>query len=183
MAQVGHSSAIRSSTPETPPADGTVAFDPAGIAEISRVLNALLADSFALYLKTKNFHWRASGPHFAVYPIAYHLEFGEHADELFASTDELAARVRAIGGRKLPLGEIGQLRRVRDSEKRFVQPSEMLGEMIDDNEALMQALRDAHGLCERYKDTASVSLLETFMDQTERRSWFLLEISREADGG
>jgi len=181
MAQVGLSRTIVSKAIETSPADGAMGLDPAGAAQISRALNALLADSFALYLKTKNFHWRAGSLPSGAEELSNQLEFGEHADELFASADDLAARVRAIGGRKLPLGEIGQLRRVRDGERRFVRPPEMLGELIADNDALMQAIRDARGLCERHKDIATLGLLETLTDQTERRSGFLLEMSRDGE--
>ena len=179
MAQVGLSRTIVSKAVETSPAASAMEFDPAGAAQISRALNALLADSFALYLKTKYFHWRAGSLPSGAEELSNHLEFGEHADELFAATDHLAARVRAIGGRSSPLGDIGQLRRIRDGERRFVRPSDMLSELTEDNEALMQAIRDARGLCERHNDVGTLNLLDTLTDQTERRGLFLAEMSRD----
>ena len=180
MAQVGLSRTIVSKAVET--SSAAFELDPAGAGQISRALNALLADSFALYLKTKYFHWRAGSLPSGAEELSNQLEFGEHADDLFASTDDLAARVRAIGGRSSPLGDIGQLRRIRDGERRFARRSDMLSELTEDNEALMEAIRDTRGLCERHNDILSLALLETLVDQTERRSHFLLEMSRESDG-
>lgn len=179
MAQVELSRTIRSNSVDTSPDSAGV--DPVGAAEISRTLNALLADSFALYLKTKNFHWQVGGPRFRSYQISYHLEFDEHAEQLFEATDDLANRVRALGGRKLSLSEIGQLRRVRDNERPYVQPTDMLVELMDDNKAMIHALQEARGLCDRYKDTDTIRLLETLLDQAEHRSWFLFEMSREGE--
>jgi starvation-inducible DNA-binding protein len=179
MAQVELSRTIRSSSLET--SADAAGLDPVGIAEISRTLNALLADSFALYLKTKNFHWQVGGPRFRSYQISYHLEFDEHAEQLFAATDDLADRVRAMGGRKLSLSEVGKLRCVRDNERPFIQPTDMLVELMDDNKAMTHALQDARGLCDRHKDAQSIPLLETLIDQAEHRSWFLFEMSREGE--
>jgi starvation-inducible DNA-binding protein len=180
MAQVELSRTIRSNGIDT--SSDTAGMDPVGVAEISRTLNALLADSFALYLKTKNFHWQVGGPRFRSYQISYRLEFDEHAEQLFAATDELADRVRAIGGRKLSLSEVGQLRRVRDNERPFVQPADMFVELMDDNKAMTSALQDARGLCDRHKDAESIQLLETLIDQAEHRSWFLFEMTGESEG-
>jgi starvation-inducible DNA-binding protein len=179
MAQVELSRTIRSNGLDTSP--DAAGLDPAGIAEISRTLNALLADSFALYLKTKNFHWQVGGPRFRSYQISYHLEFDEHAEQLFQATDALADRVRAMGGRKLSLSEVGQLRRVQDNERPFIQPTDMLVELMDDNKAMTHALQDARGLCDRYKDAQSIQLLEALVDQAEHRSWFLFEMRDEGE--
>lgn len=179
MAQVELSRTIRGNGLDT--SSDTAGLDAAGVAEISRTLNALLADSFALYLKTKNFHWQVGGPRFRSYQISYRLEFDEHAEQLFAATDELADRVRAMGGRKLSLSEVGQLRCVRDNERPFVQPADMLVELMDDNKAMIHALQDARGLCDRHKDAESIQLLEPLIDQAEHRSWFLFEMTRESE--
>jgi len=149
-----------------------------GIAEISKALNALLADAFALYLKTKNFHWHVSGPNFR----DYHLLFDEHAEQIFATTDELAERVRKIGGRTLhSTGEIARLQRVKDNDEAFVSPGDMLQELMADNKAMMHAMRQAHALCDKHDDVATASILENFIDGTERRNWFLFEVSRSID--
>jgi starvation-inducible DNA-binding protein len=177
MAQVELSRTIRSNGSDT--ARDPAGLDPVGAAEISRSLNALLADSFALYLKTKNFHWQVGGPRFRSYQMSYRLEFDEHAEQLFAATDALAERVRDIGGRKLSLSEVGQLRSVQDNERPYVQPTDMLVELVDDNKAMTQALQDARDLCDRHKDATSIQLLEALIDQAEHRSWFLLEMSQE----
>jgi starvation-inducible DNA-binding protein len=179
MAQVELSRTIRSKTLDN--ASGVKEFDAAGTMEISRALNALLADSFALYLKTKNFHWQVGGPRFRSYQMSYRLEFDEHAEQLFAATDLLVERVRAIGGRKLSLTDVGQLRRVRDHDRTYVQPTDMLAELTDDNKAMGEALHATRGLCERYRDTSTVDLLDTLIDQTEHRSWFLGAISEDEE--
>jgi starvation-inducible DNA-binding protein len=145
---------------------------------ISAELNKLLADTFALYLKTKNFHWHVSGPHFR----DYHLMFDEHADQIFATTDDLAERVRKIGGTTLrSIGQVAKLQRVIDNDETFVAPHEMLGELVMDNKAMTAALRHAHEVADRHNDSATTSLLENFIDQTERRTWFLFETARAAD--
>jgi starvation-inducible DNA-binding protein len=181
MAHVEHSHTTRQATKKTTPVaqlKQPKERDLGAMIAISRALNALLADSFALYLKTKNFHWHVIGPHFR----PYHLLFDEHAEELFASTDELADRVRDISGpATLAAREVNELRRVKDKGRSFVRPDDMLTELIDDNDAMANAMRDARGLCERYEDTASTGLLENLIAQTERRRWFLFEMSREDD--
>ncbi|HTQ14045.1 MAG TPA: DNA starvation/stationary phase protection protein [Rhizomicrobium sp.] len=148
------------------------------VGEISRALNGLLADAFALYLKTKNFHWHVSGPNFR----DYHLLFDEHAEQIFGTTDELAERVRKIGGRTLhSIADIARHQRVKDNEAPFVSPGDMVRELMEDNKAMMHRMREVHELCDKHGDVATASLLETFLDGTERRNWFLFEVSRGAD--
>lgn len=150
----------------------------AATRDISAALNQLLADVFALYLKTKNFHWHVSGPHFR----DYHLMLDEQGDELFAMTDALAERVRKIGGTTLrSIGHIARMQRVLDNDADYVQPLDMLAELRDDNKALAAALREAHDITDEYHDIASSSLIENWIDETEKRTWFLFEASREAD--
>src|SRR5258706_15967172 len=145
------------------------------VPEISGALNILLADMFALYLKTKNFHWHVSGPHFR----DYHLLLDEQADQIFATTDAIAERVRKIGGTTLrSIGHIGRLQRVVDNDADFVTPMDMLAELRDDNKQLVASLRETHGLCEEHDDVATASLLEIWIDEGERRSWFLFEATR-----
>jgi starvation-inducible DNA-binding protein len=152
--------------------------DPKAIAEISGALNGLLADAFALYLKTKNFHWHVSGPHFR----DYHLMLDEHAEAIFATTDELAERVRKIGGTTLrSVGQISELQSIADNNEDFVDPADMLRELMADNKAVAAAMRKAHKICDDHEDVASASLLENFIDATERRTWFLFEAARDAD--
>jgi starvation-inducible DNA-binding protein len=151
---------------------------PKAVEEISAALNGLLADAFALYLKTKNFHWHVSGPHFR----DYHLLLDEQADQIFATTDELAERVRKIGGLTLrSIGQVAKLQRIRDNDEGFVPPLEMLRELVADNKAMAKSMREAHGIADQHGDVATASLLETFIDATERRTWFLFEASRKAD--
>jgi starvation-inducible DNA-binding protein len=148
------------------------------VREISAALNGLLADAFALYLKTKNFHWHVSGPHFR----SYHLLFEEQASQIFATTDELAERVRKIGGMTLrSIGEIGRQQSVKDNDEAFVAPREMLLELMADNKAMAAAMRKAHQLADKHEDVATASILETFIDATEKRTWFLFEAGRKAD--
>lgn len=145
------------------------------VKDIAGALNILLADMFALYLKTKNFHWHMSGPHFR----DYHLLFDEQGEQIFATTDDIAERVRKIGGTTLrSIGHIGRLQRVLDNDADFVTPSDMLAELREDNKQLAAAMREIHGLCDEHGDVASASLLETWIDQAERRTWFLFEASR-----
>jgi starvation-inducible DNA-binding protein len=145
------------------------------IRDISGALNLLLADMFALYLKTKNFHWHMSGPHFR----DYHLLLDEQADQIFATTDTIAERVRKIGGATLrSIGHIARLQRVLDNDAQYVTPLDMLAELRDDNEQLATRLRQAHGLCDEYGDVASASLIEIWIDEAERRVWFLFETIR-----
>jgi len=150
----------------------------AAVHEISAALNRLLADAFALYLKTKNFHWHVSGPHFR----SYHLMFDEQASEIFGTTDELAERVRKIGGSTLrSISEIARQQTVKDNDKAFVAPREMLSELMADNKAMAAHMRKAHQLADKHEDVATASLLENFIDATEKRTWFLFEAGRKAD--
>jgi starvation-inducible DNA-binding protein len=145
--------------------------------DVSAALNAVLADVFALYLKTKNFHWHLSGPHFR----DYHLMFDDQGDQIFAMTDPIAERVRKIGGSTIKsIGQIARLQRVLDNEVDYVDPDDMLAELCEDNKALAMRLRAAHNVCDEYRDLASASLIETWIDETERRTWFLFEASRPA---
>jgi starvation-inducible DNA-binding protein len=148
------------------------------VRELSAALNAILADSFALYLKTKNFHWHVSGPHFR----DYHLLLDEQGEQIFATTDALAERVRKVGGTTLrSIGQIAKLQRIEDNDETFVPPLDMLRELMNDNKAVAKAMREAHELADKHEDVATASLLETFIDDTERRTWFLFEASRDAD--
>ena len=145
------------------------------VRDLSGALNALLADMFALYLKTKNFHWHMSWPHFR----DYHLLLDEHGDQIFATTDDLAERVRKIGGTTLrSIGHIARLQRVLDNDAEFVTPLDMLAELRDDNKQLTGRLRETHDLCEEHDDVATASLLENWIDEAERRTWFLFEATR-----
>ncbi len=146
--------------------------------DISGALTVLLADVFALYIKTKNFHWHMSGPHFR----DYHLLLDEQGEQLFAMTDPIAERVRKIGGPTLrSIGHIGRLQRVLDNDADFVTPLDMLAELRDDNNQLTVHMCEAHSLCEEHNDVASASLLENWIDEAERRVWFLFEASRSAE--
>jgi starvation-inducible DNA-binding protein len=147
-----------------------------GVEKVTKALNGLVADAFALYLKTKNFHWHISGRHFR----DYHLLLDEHADQIFATTDPLAERVRKIGGRTVhSIGEIAKLQSVKDNNEDYVPPIEMLHELMEDNKKMAAALRKAHKVCDDADDVASASLLENYIDDTERRTWFLFEASRQ----
>jgi starvation-inducible DNA-binding protein len=140
---------------------------PNAVRDIAGALNILLADMFALYLKTKNFHWHVSGPHFR----DYHLLLDEQADQIFATTDDIAERVRKIGGTTLhSIGQISRLQRVEDNDADFVTPQDMLAELRDDNKQLAANLRETHGLCDEEEDVATASLLETWIDEAERRT-------------
>ena len=152
--------------------------DDKAVAEISKALNGILADSFALYLKTKNFHWHMSGPHFR----DYHLMLDEQSDAIFATTDPLAERVRKLSGTTVrSISHISELQSLKDNNDEFVGPNEMLRELMTDNKAVAAAMRKAHELCEEHQDAASASLLEVYIDETERRTWFLFEATRKAD--
>jgi starvation-inducible DNA-binding protein len=143
--------------------------------DIAGALNAILADVFALYLKTKNFHWHMSGPHFR----DYHLLLDEQADQIFAMGDPVAERVRKIGETTLKsIGHIARAQRVLDNDADYVEPLDMLAELRDDNEAFAARLREAHDLCDEHRDVATASLIEVWIDETERRTWFLFEASR-----
>ena len=147
------------------------------VAEISGSLRELLADVFVLYLKTKNFHWHMSGPHFR----DYHLLLDEHADQIFAMTDDIAERARKIGGTTLrSIGDVARHQRLKDNDKEGLSPREMLTELHADNQQLTGSLRAVHGICEEHNDVATTSLIENWIDETERRTWFLWETVREA---
>src|SRR5262245_38620170 len=149
------------------------------VPEISGALNILLADMFALYLKTKNFHWHVSGPHFR----DYHLLLDEQGEQIFATTDDIAERVRKIGGTTLrSIGHVGRLKRVLDNDADYVTPLDMLAELRDDNKQLTAHMRETHGLCDEHGDIATASLLENWIDESERRTWFLYEASRHGEG-
>jgi starvation-inducible DNA-binding protein len=148
---------------------------PEAVKHISGALNALLADVFALYMKTKNFHWHLSGPHFR----DYHLLLDEHGDQIFAMTDAIAERVRKIGsGTIRSIGHISRLQRLSDNDADYVDAPDMLAELREDNRALLASMREAHDLCDEENDVATASLLEVWIDETERRIWFLFEIGR-----
>jgi starvation-inducible DNA-binding protein len=147
----------------------------AATKDIAAAMNAILADVFALYLKTKNFHWHMSGPHFR----DYHLLLDEHADQIFAMTDPIAERIRKIGGPTLKsIGHISRTQRVLDNDADYVEPLDMLAELAEDNRALAARLREAHDVCDEDRDVATTSLIEIWIDETERRGWFLFEITR-----
>ena len=143
--------------------------------DITGVMNAILADVFALYLKTKNFHWHMSGRHFR----DYHLLLDEHADQLFAMTDSIAERIRKIGGLTLrSIGHISRTQRVLDNDAEYVEPLDMIAELADDNKTMAARLREAHNVCDEHRDVATASLIEVWIDETEGRTWFLAEIKR-----
>jgi starvation-inducible DNA-binding protein len=144
--------------------------------DIAAAMNGVLADVFALYLKTKNFHWHMSGPHFR----DYHVMLDEQADQLYAMTDPIAERIRKVGGTTLrSIGHIARVQRIADNDADFVEPSDMLAELRDDNKDLVSRMREVHGLCDDHGDVATASLLENWMDETERRVWFLFEATRD----
>ena len=147
----------------------------AAVREISAALNAFVADAFALYLKTKNFHCHISGPHFR----HYHLLFDEQAEQIFATTDLLAERVRKIGGTTLrSVGNVARHQSIKDNDAQFVAPNDMLRELMDDNKAMAAPMRRGHAVAEKHADAATAGLLETFIDEAEKRTWFLFEASR-----
>jgi starvation-inducible DNA-binding protein len=161
--------------PVTTPSD----IERKAVVEITGALNALLADVFSLYLKTKNFHWHMSGPHFR----DYHLLLDEHGDQLFAMTDDIAERVRKIGGTTIrSIGHIARLQRIRDNDADFVTPEDMLAELHEDEKALTLSMRAVHTLCDDDGDVATASLLENWIDQGQRRGWFLFETTRHSRG-
>ena len=164
--------------PRSKPAalDTPTDLDDAAVKAVSEALNGLLADSYALYLKTKNFHWHVSGPHFR----DYHLLLDEHAGQILAMTDPIAERVRKIGGTTLrSIGHIGRLQRVKDNDADYVDPEGMLAELREDNKDLVQRLRSVHDLTDEHNDFATSSLLDVWIDETERRLWFLFESTRK----
>jgi starvation-inducible DNA-binding protein len=151
---------------------------PDATRDIAGGLNAILADVFALYLKTKNFHWHMSGPHFR----DYHLLLDEQSDQLYAMTDPIAERIRKIGGTTLrSIGQIARMQRVADNDAEYVDPLDMLAELREDNKTLAGRLREVHDVCDENWDIASASLIENWIDETERRTWFLFEASRRGN--
>ena len=152
---------------------------PEAARDISAGLAGLLADVFALYVKTKNFHWHMSGPRFR----DYHLLLDEHGDQIFAMTDPIAERARKIGGATLKsIGDIARRQRILDNDAEYVTPKDMLAELRDDNKSLTTSLREVHNVCDGYGDVATASLLEVWIDETERRTWFLFEATRNGPG-
>jgi len=148
----------------------------AAVDKISASLNVLLADAFALYMKTKNFHWHVSGRHFR----DYHLMLDEQSEAIFATTDQLAERVRKLGGITLrSIGQIAKLQTIQDNDEDYVPPREMLRELMEDNKHMAAAMRKAHKIADDNEDTGTAQLLELFVDETERRTWFLFEASRQ----
>jgi len=147
----------------------------AATKDIAGAMNAILADAFALYLKTKNFHWNMSGPHFR----DYHLLLDEQADQIYAMTDPIAERIRKVGGATLKsIGHIARTQRVLDNDADYVEPQDMLAELREDNKDFAARLREAHNICDEHRDIATASLIEVWIDETERRTWFLFEAGR-----
>ena len=144
--------------------------------DIAGAMNAILADVFALYLKTKNFHWHMSGRHFR----DYHLLFDEQGDQLFAMTDPIAERIRKVGGLTLrSIGHISRIQRVLDNDAEYVEPSDMIAELAEDNKTLAARLREVHNVCDEHRDIATASFIEVWIDETEHRTWFLSELKRD----
>ena len=161
----------RQKAPLTTPSD----MDSESVKNLTGALNTLLADVFSLYLKTKNFHWHMSGPHFR----DYHLLLDDHGDQLFLMTDDIAERVRKIGGTTVrSIGHIARLQRIPDNDADYVTPADMLSELHEDEKALTLSMRAVHTLCDDAGDVATASLLENWIDQSQRRSWFLFETTR-----
>lgn len=148
------------------------------VRDIAGALTLLLADAFALYMKTKNFHWHMSGPHFR----DYHLLLDEQAAQIYAATDDMAERARKIGGTTLrSIGHIARLQRIKDNDAEFVTPLDMLAELREDNKQMVTSLREVHELCDEHGDVATASLIENWIDETERRVWFLFETTRAGE--
>lgn len=153
--------------------------DSSAVAAITEAMNGVLADVYALYLKTKNFHWHMSGPNFR----DYHELLDEQSDQLLAMTDPIAERIRKIGGNTIrSVGHIARLQRLSDNDAEFVEPLEMLAELCQDNKALTTLLREAHGVCDEHGDSATTSLIENWIDETEERTWFLYAITQQQGG-
>jgi starvation-inducible DNA-binding protein len=161
---------------QTAPLATPTELEPDAVRDVAGALNALLADMFALYLKTKNFHWHVSGPHFR----DYHLLLDEQSGQIFATTDDIAERVRKIGGTTLrSIGHVSRLQRVLDNDADYVTPMDMLAELGDDNKQLTVRMRETHDLCDEHGYVATAGLLENLIDEAERRSWFLFESTRK----
>jgi len=165
---------LRQAAPLITPTD----LKPAATKDIAGAMNGILADVFALYIKTKNFHWHLSGPHFR----DYHLLLDEQADQIYAMTDPIAERIRKVGGGTIrSIGHIARLQRISDNDADYVEPEDMLAELREDSKTLAARLREAHNVCEEHNDIATTSLIEVWIDETERRTWFLFEASRRGD--
>jgi starvation-inducible DNA-binding protein len=165
---------IRRKAPLATPTD----LKAAATKDITGAMNAILADVFALYLKTKNFHWHMSGPHFR----DYHLLLDEQADQIYAMADPIAERIRKVGGSTLrSIGHIARTQRVLDNDADYVEPLDMLAELREDNKDLAARFREVHDVCDEHRDIATASLIEVWIDETERRTWFLFEASRKGD--
>ncbi len=161
---------------EADPMDTPSDLSRGAVGDISSALRQLLADVFALYMKTKNFHWHMSGAHFR----DYHLLLDEQSQQIFAMTDDIAERARKIGGATLhSIGDISRHQRLKDNNEQFVTPREMFLELSADSQELTRSLRSTHKICERHNDVATASLIEVWIDQTERRTWFLSETGRQ----
>lgn len=172
---VRHAKVLQNASLETPTDLGSDA-----VRDIAAALNVLLADIFGLYVKTKNFHWHMSGSHFR----DYHLLLDEQATQIFAATDDIAERVRKIGGRTLhSIGQISRSQRILDNDADYVTPLDMLAELRDDNKQLTAYMRETHDLCDEHRDVATASLLENWVDEAERRTWFLFEATRAGEIG
>ena len=169
---------IRDAKPlQKAPLETPTGLGPNAVRDISAALNILLADIFGLYLKTKNFHWHMSGPHFR----DYHLLLDDQATQIFAATDDIAERVRKIGGTTLhSIGEISRIQRILDNDAGYVTPQDMLAELREDNKQLTASMRGTHELCDEHGDVATASLLENWIDEAERRTWFLFEATHSA---
>jgi len=173
---MGKKDTIRLEVHEKERSETTSDLSRGGVAEISDALRPLLADVFALYVKTKNFHWHMSGRHFR----DYHLLLDEHAEQIFAMTDDIAERARKIGGTTLrSIGDISRHQRLKDNNEESVSPKEMLAELRADNQQLTRSLRGTHEVCEKHNDVATASLIENWIDETERRTWFLSEVASD----
>jgi starvation-inducible DNA-binding protein len=162
------------------PLDTPTDLKPAATRDIAGAMNAILADVYALYFKTKNFHWHLSGPHFR----DYHLLFDEQGDQLFAMADPIAERIRKVGGSTIrSIGHVSRLQRVKDNDAEYVDPKDMLAELRENNKELAARLREVHDVCDEHRDIATASLIEVWIDETERRTWFLFEAGRQGDPG
>ncbi len=152
--------------------------DSKAVEDITGAMNPVLADVYALYIKTKNFHWHMSGPHFR----DYHLLLDEQAEQILSMADPIAERIRKIGGRTIrSIGHIARLQHVSDNDAEYVDPFDMLAELREDNKTLAARLRESHNVCEEHRDVATASLIEVWIDETERRTWFLFEAGRRGD--
>jgi starvation-inducible DNA-binding protein len=166
----------RQRTPLATPTDLTAQ----AVRDITGGMNAMLADVFALYVKTKNFHWHLSGPHFR----DYHLMFDEQGEQIFAMTDPIAERVRKLGGLTIKsIGQISRLQRIADNDAEYVEPEDMLAELCEDNKTLATRLRELHNVCDEHRDVATASLIEQWIDEAERRTWFLFESAQRGETG